>query len=382
MIIGVPKEIKTQEHRVGIVPAGVHGLVQRKHTVLVQAGAGVGSGFPDEQYVNAGATIINTAEEIFERAQMIVKVKEPLKPEWKLLRPGQILFTYLHYAASKELTEAVAKSGATSLAYEMVQIGRRLPLLEPMSEIAGRMSVLMGGYFLTKHHGGRGVLLGGIPGVIPGRVVIIGGGSAGFNAARVAAGLGAEVIVLEVDAERMRYIDNTLPGVRTSLSTEPNLLKLLPDAHVVIGAVLVPGTKAPRLITRATMRKMLPGSVFVDIAIDQGGCAETSRPTTHEDPIYTEEGVVHYCVANMPGAYARTASQGLMNATYRYIEAIADKGLEAAAKKMPELVPAISTMGGRLTCPIVAKAHDLPCVPVDEMMGGMPSASRQKKSSR
>src|SRR5262249_17673342 len=264
---------------------------------------------------------------VFEQGELVVKVKEPQPSEYALLRPGQILFTYLHLAASKSLTEALMKSGVTALAYETIEVNRHLPLLEPMSEIAGRMSVLVGGYFLAKHFGGTGTLLGGVPGVLPGRVVVLGGGVAGVNAARMGMGLGADVTILEVDLERMRFLDITLHTANTLYSSEAHLLELLPNVDLLIGAVLVPGAKAPKLINRAMLRRMRPGSVLVDIAVDQGGCAETTRPTTHHDPVFVEEGVTHYCVANMPGAYARTATQALINVTHLYIELLADNGL-------------------------------------------------------
>src|SRR4030095_13803716 len=266
--------------------------------------------------------------------------------DYALLRRGQILFTYLHLAASRSLTEALLKSGVTALAYETIEVNRRLPLLEPMSEIAGRMSVLVGGYFLAKHCGGTGTLLGGVPGVLPGRVVVLGGGTAGVNAARMAQGLGADVTILEVDLERMRFLDITLHTAHTLYSSEAHLMDLLPNVDLLIGAVLVPGAKATRLIRRETLRQMHPGSVLVDIAIDQGGCAETSRPTTHHNPVYVEEGVTHYCVANMPGAYARTATQALNNVTYRYLETLADLGLAEACQKHPALVSGINVMNG------------------------------------
>src|ERR1700674_2708106 len=304
MIIGVPKEIKEQEHRVGLVPATASTLTRRGHTVLVQKSAGVGSGFADEDYVAVGAKIIDTAEELFRQAEMIVKVKEPLKAEYGLLRQGQILFTYLHLAASKPLTEALLKSGVTGVAYETIQVGNRLPLLEPMSEIAGRMSIVMGAYYLAKHNGGSGVLLGGVPGVLPGSVVVVGGGTSGVNAARMATWLGADGTILDVDLERMRFLDLTMGNTRTLYSNEANLHELMLTTDLLIGAVLLPGAKAPKLITRAMLKKMKPGSVLVDISIDQGGCAETSRPTTRLQPIYVEEGVTHYCVPNMPAAYA------------------------------------------------------------------------------
>jgi alanine dehydrogenase len=359
MIIGIPKEIKPQENRVSLVPSAARQLTKRGHTVLVQRDAGVGSGYPDSDYLTAGAKIIEKAADLFRDAEMIVKVKEPLPAEYELLRKGQILFTYLHLAASKTLTEAVANSGVTGVAYETIQVGNRLPLLEPMSEIAGRMSTVMGAYFLAKHNGGSGVLLGGVPGVLPGRVVVIGGGTSGVNAARMASGLSANVTILEVDLERMRFLDLTIPGVRTLYSSEANLQDLMSTTDLLIGAVLVPGAKAPKLITREMLRRMRPGSVLVDIAIDQGGCAETSRPTTHLEPTYVEEGVIHYCVANMPAAYARTATQALTNITYRYVQLLADLGLKKACEAQPALIGGINTINGRLTHRAVAEAHGM-----------------------
>jgi len=359
MIIGVPKEIKEQEQRVALLPSLTNQLTKHGHSVLVERNAGLGSGYPDQDYVKAGAEIVEQAKEVFARADMIVKVKEPLKAEFPLLRRGQILFTYLHLAASKSLTEALLKSGVTGVAYETIQVDHRLPLLEPMSEIAGRMSVVMGANFLAKYNGGSGVLLGGVPGVLPGRVVILGGGTSGVNALRMAKGLGADATILDVDVERLRFLDIAIENLHTLYSNEANLDELMPDCDLLIGAVLLPGAKAPKLITRAMLRKMKPGSVMVDISIDQGGCAETSRPTTHHDPVYVEEGVTHYCVANMPAAYARTATQALTNVTYRYVELLADFGLEGACKKQPTLIGGINTRDGRLTCNAVAEAHGL-----------------------
>jgi len=359
VIIGVPKEIKEQERRIALVPSAAEQLTKRGHAVLVEKNGGIGSGYPDEEYKKAGAEIVDLATDVFARADMIVKVKEPLPAEFPLLRKGQILFTYLHLAASKALTDALLKSGVTAIAYETIQIGNRLPLLEPMSEIAGRMSVVMGAYFLAKHNGGSGVLLGGVPGVLPERVVVIGGGTAGVNAARMATGLGADVTILEVDLERMRFLDITMGSAHTLYSSESHLRELMPNVDLIIGAVLVPGAKAPKLITRAMLKAMKTGSVLVDIAIDQGGCAETSRPTTHLQPIYVEEGVTHYCVANMPAAYARTATQALTNITYRYVELLADFGLDEACKKQPALIGGINTRDGKLTCHAVAEAHGL-----------------------
>ncbi len=359
MIIGIPKEIKEQEQRVALLPSAAGQLTRRGHSVVVQKNAGIGSGYPDDDYVKAGAEIVDEAKEVFARADMIVKVKEPLEAEFPLLRKGQILFTYLHLAASKSLTEALLKSGVTAIAYETIQVDHRLPLLEPMSEIAGRMSVVMGANFLAKYNGGSGVLLGGVPGVLPGRVVVVGGGTSGVNAARMAAGLGADVTILDVDLERLRYLDLSIISANTLYSSEANLLELMPECDLLIGAVLLPGAKAPKLITRQMLRRMKPGSVLVDISIDQGGCVETSRPTTHLDPVYVEEGVTHYCVANMPAAYARTATQALTNVTFRYLELLADLGLEGACKRQPALIGGINTRDGRLTCKAVAEAHGL-----------------------
>ena len=360
MTIGVPKEIKEQEFRVALLPSAAYQLIQRGHRVVVERGAGAGAGFPDAEYQKAGATVVDDHAAVFAQAELIVKVKEPQPSEFALLRSGQMLFTYLHLAASRPLTDALLKSGVTGIAYETIEVNRRLPLLEPMSEIAGRMSVLVGGYFLAKHFGGNGVLLGGVPGVLPGRVVVIGGGAAGINSARMATGLGADVTILEVDLERMRFLDITLHTAHTLYSNEAHLMDLLPGVDLLIGAVLVPGAKAPKLIRREMLRAMRPGSVVVDIAIDQGGCAETSRPTTHHDPVYVEEGVTHYCVANMPAAYSRTATQALTNVTYRYIELLADLGLKEACERQPALVGGINVMSGRLTCKAVADAHGMP----------------------
>jgi alanine dehydrogenase len=296
----------------------------------------------------------------------VVKVKEPQPEEIPLLRRGQILFTYLHLAADKVLTQALLASKVTGLAYETIEINRRLPLLEPMSEIAGRMAAIVGANCLAKHQGGNGVLLGGVPGVMPGKVVVLGGGTSGINAARMAQGLGADVTILEVDLERMRFLDITLHTAHTLYSNESHLANVLPQVDLLIGAVLVPGARAPQLISREMLRCMKPGSVFVDIAIDQGGCAETSRPTTHDQPTYIEEGVIHYCVANMPGAYARTATQALTNVTARYVELIADSGLAGACALVPALRGGINMHEGILTCPAVAGAHGMPFEEFDE----------------
>ena len=359
MIIGVPREIKLQEHRVAVLPAAAYHLISRGHQVIVEKGAGLGAGYPDDGYQQAGARMSASHQAVFDQADILVKVKEPQESEYPLLRRGQILFTYLHLAASRSLTQALMKSGVTAIAYETIEVNRRLPLLEPMSEIAGRMSILVGGYFLAKHTGGSGVLLGGVPGVLPGKVVVLGGGTSGINAARMATGLGADVTILEVDLERMRFLDITLHTAHTLYSSEAHLIDLLPAVDLLIGAVLVPGAKAPRLIHRQMLRRMRPGSVLVDIAIDQGGCAETSRPTTHENPIYVEEGVTHYCVANMPGAYARTATQALTNVTLGYLEFLADLGLSEACRRQPTLISGINVLDGLLTHKAVAQAHGM-----------------------
>jgi len=360
MIVGVPREIKADEHRVALLPSAAYQLIRRGHDVVVETGAGLGSGYSDLEYQKAGASLIPNHAEVFSRADLIVKVKEPQPEELTLLRHGQILFTYLHLAANRELTEGLMQSGVTAVAYETVEVNQRLPLLEPMSEIAGRMSILVGGYYLAKHNGGKGTLLGGVPGVLPGKVVVLGGGTSGINAARMAQGLGADVTILEVDVERMRFLDITLHTAHTLYSNEAHILEMLPTVDLLIGAVLVPGARAPKLISRKMLEVMKPGSVLVDIAIDQGGCAETSRPTTHHAPTYVEEDVIHYCVANMPGAYARTATQALTNVTYRYIELIADYGLAEACGKQAALLGGINVTNGKLTCQAVAEAHGLP----------------------
>jgi len=364
MRIGVPKELKEQEHRVAVLPSVVYQLTRLGHQVYVERDAGTGAGYPDREYEQAGEILRSDHAEIFERGDLVVKVKEPLSSEYSLLRRGQILFTYLHLAAARDLTQALMDSGVTAIAYETVEVNRRLPLLEPMSEIAGRMSIIVGGYFLAKHSGGTGVLLGGVPGVLPGNVIVIGGGNSGINAARMATGLGANVTILEVDVERMRFLDITMHTAHTLYSNEEHLLEMLPRTDLLIGAVLVPGARAPRLITRSMLRLMKPGSVLVDIAIDQGGCSETSRPTTHHDPVYVEEGITHYCVANMPGAYARTATQALTNVTSRFVEFLAEGGVEGAIKREPAIASGVNVMDGKIRNKAVAEAHQLPFEPL------------------
>lgn len=360
MKIGVPKEIKEQESRVAVLPSVVYQLKKLGHQVYVERDAGMGAGYADKEYEDAGAILSGDHAEIFREGELIVKVKEPLPLEYPLLREGQILLTYLHLAASRSLTEELLKSGVTAIGYETVEINRRLPLLEPMSEIAGRMSIIVGGYFLAKHSGGTGVLLGGVPGILPGNVLVIGGGSSGVNAARMATGIGANVTILEVDFDRMRFLDITMHTAHTLYSNEAHILEMLPRTDLLIGAVLVPGARAPRLITREMLKLMKPGSVLVDIAIDQGGCCETSHPTTHNNPIYVEEGITHYCVANMPGAYARTATQALTNVTARFVEYLAEGGVEGAIKKEPGLASGVNVMGGYVRNKAVAQAHQLP----------------------
>lgn len=368
MRIGVPREVKTEENRVGCTPGGVRMFTGKGHQVFVERDAGAGAGFPDAAYREAGATLVSSAAEAWQ-CDLVLKVKEPIAEEYPYLRPGLLLFTYLHLAANRPLTEALVASGTTAIAYETVAVGRHLPLLEPMSEIAGRMSAIVGAYHLSTTQGGKGVLLDGVPGVLPGNVVVIGGGTAGMNAARMASGLGADVTVLEVDPERMRFLDLAIPGVNTLYSNEHNLVECLPRADLLICAVLVPGAKTPKLIKREMLDLMEPGSVLVDIAIDQGGCAETSRPTTHLDPVFTEHGVIHYCVANMPGTYARTATQALTNATLPYAVKLATLGLDEALRKMPELQPGVNVIAGNVVHQAVADAHGLPFRPWEEVGG-------------
>lgn len=357
MKIGIPREIKDKEERVACTPAGVRSFVLQGHEVTVESRAGIGSGFADSAYEEAGATVVRSASEVYARSEMIIKVKEPQPEEYSHLREGMILFTYLHLAACPELAAFLAKRKVIAIAYETVQIGKRLPLLEPMSEIAGRMSVIVGSYFLGKSHGGKGTLLGGVPGVLPGRVMVLGGGSAGVNAARMAIGLGADVTILEVDVEKMRFLDITLNSTANTLySNEQNLLDQLPQVDLLIGAVLLPGAKAPKVIKREMLRQMKKGSVFVDIAIDQGGCSETSKPTTHTQPIYSEEGITHYCVTNMPGSYARTATLALTNVTTPYALKIASLGWERACEVHPELKLGLNVCAGSIVHQTVARA--------------------------
>lgn len=362
MIIGIPKEIKNNENRVAMTPSGVRELVHHGHTVYVQHTAGEGSGFSDEEYLAAGAKILPTIEETYAAAEMIVKVKEPIEPEYALVRKGQLVFTYFHFASDRALTDAMLASGATCIAYETV-IGRQggLPLLIPMSEVAGRMSVQEGARFLEKPQGGRGVLLGGVPGVKPAKVLVLGAGVVGRNAALMAAGLGADVTVTDISLPTLRHVAETMPrNVKTLYSSRHNIEQELPTTDLVIGSVLIPGAKAPHLITADMLKLMRPGTVMVDVAIDQGGCFETSHATTHADPVYTREGIVHYAVANIPGAVPYTSTLALTNATLPYALRLADMGWRAACKADPGLAEGVNIVDGKVVYPGVAEAWDLP----------------------
>jgi alanine dehydrogenase len=363
MRIGIPKEIKTNESRVSLVPAGAEALVSAGHEVQVETGAGLGSGFTDAQYEAVGAVIGPDAASVWQAADLIVKVKEPIEQEWARIRPGQVLFTYFHFAANEALTRAHIASGAICIAYETVELpSGELPLLTPMSEVAGRMAVHEGAKYLEKLHGGRGVLLGGVPGVMPARVLILGGGVVGINAAKMAAGLGAQVTLLDVSLERLRYLSDVLPAnVQLIFSNRHNLLDRLPTADLVIGGVLIPGAKAPRLIRRADLALMQPGAVIVDVAIDQGGCVETIHATTHENPTFVVDGVIHYGVANMPGGVPRTSTLALTNATFPYLLQIANKGWRQALQDYPALRKGLNIVAGQVSYPGVAEAFGLPC---------------------
>ena len=369
MRIGVAKEIKPQEYRVALTPAGARELVQRGHGILVEAGAGMGSAFPDDAYVRAGAQT-GSVDEVWERSELLLKVKEPIAPEYSRLRAGLTLFTYLHIAADEPLAHALVDSGITGIAYETVETDRgALPLLAPMSEIAGRLAPQAGAYHLEKPKGGRGLLLGGVAGVAPGRVVVIGGGIVGYNAAVIALGLGAQVTILERSVDRMRHLEEILSGrVSLLMSSSLQVEESLKEADLVIGAVLIPGALAPKLVTRDMLVSMKEGSVLVDVAIDQGGCAETSRATTHDDPVYTVEGVIHYCVANMPGAVPITSTRALTNVTLPYVEAIADHGVVDAIRRDPALARGVNVLGGHVTYEAVAEAHSLEYTPLDDAL--------------
>jgi alanine dehydrogenase len=362
MIIGVPREIKANENRVSLVPVGAQTLKRQGHTVLVEHNAGAGTGFDDDSYAAAGAQIIPTPQEIYSRADMIMKVKEPLAPEYFLIRKGQIVFTYFHFASSKELTEAMMRTRCTAIAYETVQKSDgSLPLLIPMSEVAGRMAPQEGAKYLEKAMGGRGILLGGVPGTEPGDVVVIGGGIVGTNAAKIAAGLGARVTILDNNLYRLRYLEDVMPkNVTTMMSNHYNILKCVRKADLTIGAVLIPGAKAPHLVTRDMLKEMKPGSVIIDVSVDQGGCVETCKPTTHENPTYVVDGVLHYCVANMPGAVPFTSTVALTNATLPYAAEIAGKGFAQALSTNAELRLGLNMFDGKITYKGVADAFGLP----------------------
>ncbi len=364
MIIGIPSEIKNNENRVGMTPAGVSELVKHGHTVYLQKNAGVNSGFPDEEYTSVGAKILPTIEDVYKTAEMIIKVREPIEPEYKLIKKDQLLFTYFHFASDQPLYDAMLKSGSVCLAYETVQkADRSLPLLIPMSEVAGRMAVQEGARFLEKPQGGKGILLGGVPGVKPAKVLVLGAGHVGFASALIAAGMGAEVTITDISLPRLRDIQNVLPkNVRTLYSTEHSIRKELPTTDMVVGSVLIPGAKAPHLITRDMLKLMQKGSVLVDVAIDQGGCFETSHPTTHSEPTYVVDGIVHYAVANIPGAVAYTSTVALTNATMPYAIALADKGWKKACKDDEALLKGLNVVEGKTTFKAVADLFKKPYV--------------------
>lgn len=370
MKIGIPKEIKTNESRVALVPSGAEALVADGHTVIVEAGAGQGSGFGDAEYQAAGAQIANDADTVWAAADLIVKVKEPIKLEWPRIRPGQCIFTYFHFAASESLTRAHMASGAVCIAYETVELpSRELPLLTPMSEVAGRMAVQEGAKYLEKLYGGRGVLLAGVPGVAPGKVVILGGGTVGENAARIAAGIGAQVVLLDISVQRLRHLSGILPvNVQLIHSSRHNLLRHIANADLVIGAVLIHGATAPRLILREDLKAMRPGAVIVDVSIDQGGCVETMRPTTHENPVFIVDDIVHYGVANMPGGVPLTSTLALTNATLPYVQQLADKGYRQALKESPALMEGLNIVGGKITHRKVAEAFGMDYQPVEAVL--------------
>lgn len=370
MIIGVPKEIKNNENRVALTPAGTQELVKRGHTVYVENTAGVGSGFADEEYIKAGAKLLKTAEEVFAIAEMIIKVKEPIEQEYKLIKKDQLVFTYFHFASYEPLTKAMINSGAVCLAYETVErIDGSLPLLIPMSEVAGRMSIQEGAKYLEKPLKGRGILLGGVPGVKPAKVLILGGGVVGTNAAKIAAGMGADVTIADVNLNRLRYLDDVMPkNVHTVVSNEYTIREMVQDHDLIVGAVLIPGAKAPKLVTRDMLKTMRPGTVLVDVAVDQGGCIETCTPTTHENPTYIIDDVVHYCVANMPGAVPYTSTLALTNATLPYAIRLANQGWQKACQESTELRNGLNVMFGEVVYKGVADAFNLPYTDVKKFL--------------
>ena len=366
MKVGIPKEIKNNENRVGMTPAGVAELIRHGHEVFVQHTAGEGSGFADSEYVAVGAQILPAIEDVYRETDMIVKVKEPIEPEYRLIKESQLLFTYFHFASERELTEAMLQSRAVCLAYETVQLPNgSLPLLQPMSEVAGRMAVLNGAYYLQRTQGGKGKLISGVPGVPPARVLVLGGGIVGEAAALMAAGLGADVTITDISLPRLRQLDIETPAnVHTLYSSEHNIVKQLKNVDIVIGSVLVPGDKTPHLITKEMLALMEPGTELVDVAIDQGGCFETSRPTTHSDPVFVEDGIIHYCVANIPGAVPNTSTLALTNATLRYALALADKGWQQACKDDPALAKGLNIVEGKVVFKAVADVFGLPYQPI------------------
>ncbi len=370
MIVGVPKEIKANENRIALVPAGAEALVAAGHEVIVEAGGGEGSNFPDEQYEAVGAKIEPDVEALWERAEMIMKVKEPIEPEYPRMRPGQVLFTYFHFAADETLTRKTLERKVVAIAYETVQLPTgELPLLTPMSEVAGRMAVQEGAKYLEKAHGGLGLLLGGVPGVLPAEVVILGGGVVGTNAAKIAAGFGAHVTILDVNLDRLRYLADVMPAnVDTYYSNRHNILEQISRADLLVGAVLLPGAKAPSLVKKEDLALMKDGAVIVDVAVDQGGCIETVRPTTHADPIYVVDGVIHYCVANMPGAVPRTSTLALTNATFPYAIQLANKGWETACRDDRSLALGVNAVDGKLTYKAVAEAFGFDSVPLSDVL--------------
>jgi alanine dehydrogenase len=370
MIIGVPKEIKNNENRVALTPAGAKELIKRGHQVYVQQTAGIGSGFSDESYIEAGASLLPSIEAIYQIAEMIMKVKEPIESEYSLIKPNQLLFTYFHFASYEPLTKAMVASKAICLAYETVEKpDRSLPLLVPMSEVAGRMAIQKGANYLEKPLGGRGILLGGVPGVLPAKVLILGGGIVGTQAAWMAAGLGADVIIMDVSLPRMRYLADVMPAnVKTMMSNEYNIREQIKQADLIVGAVLIPGAKAPHLITKDMLRDMKKGTVLVDVAVDQGGCIETCSPTTHENPTYIIDDVVHYCVANMPGAVPYTSTLALTNATLPYAIQLADKGWKKAAQENTDLIPGLNVIQGDIVYKAVAEAFSMPYIPVKKYL--------------
>ncbi len=363
MIIGVPREVKKDEYRVSMIPVGVEELTNRGHRVLIEKGAGVGSGIPDELFKENGAEIVDSAEEIFAKAELVIKVKEPQPAEWKMLREGQMLFTYFHFAADEELTRNILDTGVTAIAYETLRGSRGdLPCLTPMSEVAGRMSIQEGAKYLERPQEGRGILLGGVPGVAPAHIVILGGGVVGKNAAQIASGFQADVSILDINVERLRYLEDIMPAnVNTLYSDRHNIRDLLERADLLIGSVLIPGARAPQLVSREDLKLMKPGAVIIDVAVDQGGCIETARPTTHSDPTYIIDDIVHYCVANMPGAVGRTSTYALCNVTFPYILKLAEKGLADTCGEDQGFAEAVNMIDRKLTSRAVAETFDMEC---------------------